>query len=94
MAALTPMMYSIGFALLKRAVAWLIETQILETIRGGVALLLSEDLPPAEKHARVKAMARSVESELHAGARRLPGTVLSIAIGVVYLELTKQGPTS
>lgn len=91
MVTLTPMMYSIGFALLKRAIAWLIDKEILITIQRGVAFLMDDDLSDEEKHARVKAMARIVEADLHKGADRLPGTLINIAIGVVYLELTKQG---
>ena len=82
--------YSIGWALLKRGLAWLIQSEILAKIYAGVVVMANSDLSSEEKHERVKFLARAEEVAVTKSDEPLPGSLLDIAIKAAYLEYVRE----
>lgn len=88
MATLQSIAVSIGFALIKQGLSWLISSDILKNIRTNVIAMMHSDLSGAEKHEAVKSVARQVESKFTAESAKLPSALLDIAIKAAYLEIS------
>lgn len=78
---------SIAFTIIKKGLTWLINSNILTEIRSTVINLLNENITNEEKRKLTVKAARDIENKLYDESKKLPTSLLDIAVSATVLEV-------
>ena len=81
---------TIGMAILKTALSWLLKPAVFAKIQAGIILLFSVDKPGKEKRELVKEWAQEAHTALTEGKKVLSDDVLDFSVRAAYMILAKK----